>query len=91
MKAYSSLLEGGANGFEIQLFKEYFSCVQLAVSPNPETVVRQKFVDVCQISYLMRVMGYYPSELEVSWPLIYLNCIFFSTKNINFQVVQYVI
>lgn len=91
LKAYSSLLEGGANGIEIQLFKEYFSCVQLAISPNPETVVRQRFVDVCLISYLMRVMGYYPSELEVSWTLAYFIQYFFFTKNINFQVVQYVI
>lgn len=65
LHAYSSLLEGGQNGPEIVLLKEFFYCVQLSNSQNPETTVLKDAVDVCELSYLMRAMGYYPSETEV--------------------------
>jgi len=66
LKAYSYLLEGGKNGPEISELKEYFSCVQLANSRNPETTVIRDYVDVFNVSFLMRAMGYYPSETEVN-------------------------
>ncbi|XP_050063809.1 cilia- and flagella-associated protein 251-like isoform X4 [Aphis gossypii] len=66
LKAYSSLLEGGENGPEITELKEYFSCVQLANSRNPETTVISDYVDVYNLSFLMRAMGYFPSETEVN-------------------------
>lgn len=66
LKAYSSLLEGGKNGQEITELKEYFSCVQLANSRNPETTVIREYVDVFNVSFLMRAMGYFPSEIEVN-------------------------
>jgi len=66
LKAYSYLLEGGKNGPEISELKEYFSCVQLANSQNPETTVIRDYVDVYNVSFLMRAMGYFPSETEVN-------------------------
>jgi len=66
LKAYSYLLEGGKNGSEITELKEYFSCVQLANSRNPETTVISDYVDVFNVSFLMRAMGYFPSETEVN-------------------------
>lgn len=70
LKAYSSLLEGGKNGQEISELKEYFSCVQLANSRNPETTVIKDYVDVYNVSFLVRAMGYFPSETEVNWIMI---------------------
>lgn len=67
LKAYSYLLEGGKNGQEISELNEYFSCVQLANSRNPETTVIKDYVDVFNVSFLMRAMGYFPSETEVIW------------------------
>lgn len=64
--AYSNLLEGGINGSEIRLLKEYFYCVQLMKNSVPGATVLKDLIDVCEISYIMRAMGYYPSELEVS-------------------------
>jgi len=66
LQAYSYLLEGGKNGSEITELKEYFSCVQLANSRNPETTVISDYVDVFNVSFLMRAMGYFPSETEVN-------------------------
>lgn len=66
LKAYSCLLEGGENGIETKLLKEYFYCLQIAKSVNPDTVVLNDFVDVCGVSYPMRAMGYFPSESEVN-------------------------
>jgi len=66
LQAYSSLLVGGINGQEITELKEYFSCVQLANSRNPETTVISDYVDVFNISFLMRAMGHFPSETEVN-------------------------
>ncbi|CAI6356935.1 unnamed protein product [Macrosiphum euphorbiae] len=66
LKAYSYLLEGGRNGPEISELKEYFSCVQLANSQNPETTVIRDYVDVYNVSFLVRAMGYFPSETELS-------------------------
>lgn len=66
LNAYSSLLEGGKNGPEIVLLQEFFFSVQLSNSQNPETTVLKDAVDVCELSYLMRAMGYYPSETEVN-------------------------
>lgn len=34
-------------------------------SSIPGATVVNDFVDVCDISFLMRAMGYYPSEVEV--------------------------
>lgn len=66
LKTYSYLLDGGENGNELKLLKEYFYCVQIASSVNPATVVFSDFLDVCKVSYPMRAMGCFPSELEVN-------------------------
>lgn len=66
IKAYSTLLEGGENGSEMKLLMKYFKTVQLIDSPKPETVVFSDFVNICDVSFIMRAMGYYPSETEVN-------------------------
>ncbi|XP_050431893.1 cilia- and flagella-associated protein 251-like isoform X2 [Adelges cooleyi] len=66
LTAYSPLLEGGINGPEMTRLKENFYCVQLVTSSKPEVdTVLTEFIDVCDVSLLMRAMGFYPSESEV--------------------------
>jgi hypothetical protein len=64
--AHSYFLEGGENGNELKLLKEYFYCFQIANSVNPDTIVFSDFLDVCNVSYPMRAMGYFPSDMEVN-------------------------
>lgn len=70
LKSYKFLLEGGTNGSEISLLKEYFYSIQLANNSNPVTSILKNSVDICNIGYLMRAMGYYPSEVEVNGEII---------------------
>jgi len=65
LNAYSPLLDGGEDGPETKLLMDYFKTVQLSNSQNPETTVFRDLVDFCEVSFIMRAMGYYPSEAEV--------------------------
>ncbi|XP_050541916.1 cilia- and flagella-associated protein 251-like [Daktulosphaira vitifoliae] len=65
--AFESLLDGGLNGTELAQLKEYFYCVQLVTSSKPEVdTVLTEYINVCDVPLLMRSMGYYPSEIELT-------------------------